>query len=284
MKRGKKTPDQIMLMEKLTYRYLTQGRSYRVASHLATQNRALIGANAGKDAKNFIDLVSTNARNQIIYGGGNYEDANFYSKQFGEILERKIERGISRSVMNPLYGFGHKTPTESIREVEKNIARYSPSDLIFKDFGYVTYCIIKNKSIQPPGVSRLNFISKEVKTQIDAIVEDYKLRELSKDDELSEKEEISNITIEASPIDGVLQSKLEEMSPLLQGGSFSEIDMIDLSDEIEEGLIALTDNVEPFNADDLVQDFMTDDEKLEKRSPVLSATRYQGYTEDDDFM
>ena len=59
---------------------LTQGRSYRVASHLATQNRDLIGMGSGRDGKDFIELVSTNARNVILFPGINYKDAEFYSE------------------------------------------------------------------------------------------------------------------------------------------------------------------------------------------------------------
>lgn len=77
---------------------LTMGRSYRVASHLATQNRALIGMNSGKSAKGFLDLVSTNARNLILFPGANAEDARYYSEQFGEDLITKHKRSVSRDV------------------------------------------------------------------------------------------------------------------------------------------------------------------------------------------
>ena len=43
---------------------LTMGRSYRVASHLATQARDQIGMGGGDDGKAFIQSVSTNARNK----------------------------------------------------------------------------------------------------------------------------------------------------------------------------------------------------------------------------
>ena len=177
---------------------LTQGRSYRVASHLATQNRALIGANAGKDAKAFIDLVSTNARNSVIYGGGNFEDARYYSNQFGEELERTVERGISRPVMNPLYGIAKSyRPNESIREVEKSVACYTPSDIIYKEFGYVTYSLIKRNSLQAAGVSKLSFIPYELKLQIDKIVSDYNERYLIRsEDDLLESDEV----VEETPI------------------------------------------------------------------------------------
>ena len=69
---------------------LTQGRSYRVASHLATQARAQIGMGSGKDGKNFVELVSTNCRNKIIYPGVSFTDAKFYSDAFGQITYRIV--------------------------------------------------------------------------------------------------------------------------------------------------------------------------------------------------
>ncbi len=186
---------------------LTQGRSYRVASHLATQNRALIGANAGKDAKAFIDLVSTNARNSVIYGGGNFEDARYYSNQFGEEIERTVERGISRPVMNPIYGIAKNyRPNESIREVEKSVACYTPSDIIYKEFGYVTYSLIKRNSLQAAGVSKLSFIPYELKVQIDKIVSDYNERYLIRSEEdllEADLEEETSVTIGVTEADQI---------------------------------------------------------------------------------
>ena len=154
---------------------LTQGRSYRVSSVLATQNRSLIGANAGKDAKNFMDLVSTNARNVVIYPGANYEDASYYSRQFGEVTEREIERGISRPVQSLAYGFDGlgRRPNESIREVEKTKARFSPNDITYRPFGEVTIGIIKNNSIQAPVAAKLSFIDYSVKKEMDKMIEKY---------------------------------------------------------------------------------------------------------------
>ena len=191
---------------------LTQGRSYRVASHLATQNRALIGANAGKDAKNFIDLVSTNARNQVIYGGGNYEDAKFYSNQFGEQLETRIDRGISRPVNSIWYGFNGlgKRPSESIKEVEESVACFTPSDIIYKDFGYVTYSLMKNKSLQRAGVSKLDFIPYELKKQIDVMVAEHNAVEVIKSvDELMGTSSDEPIQVTSS---GVTESEFNHLT------------------------------------------------------------------------
>lgn len=152
---------------------LTQGRSYRVASHLATQNRALIGMGSGKDGKDFIELVSTNARNTIIYPGGNAQDADYYSKQFGEIIEKTMQKGYSQEKFSILGGLGRRPINESFREAEETKARYSPTDIIYREFGQITYCLIKNNSIQAPGVSKIEYIPRELNELLDKMVAEY---------------------------------------------------------------------------------------------------------------
>lgn len=150
---------------------LTQGRSYRVASHLATQNRALIGMGSGQEGKDFIELVSTNARNLILFPGGNASDAKYYSDEFGEIIEKKIQTGTSQAQFNPLYGFqkiGYAN--KSIRESEETVARFSPNDIIFMEFGQITYKIIKNNSLQIPNKGTINYIDKALNETLDEMI------------------------------------------------------------------------------------------------------------------
>lgn len=75
---------------------LTQGRSYRVSSVLATQARAQMAMGGGKDGKNFVELVSANARNVILYPGINKDDAKYYSDQFGESEKLKSRWATAR--------------------------------------------------------------------------------------------------------------------------------------------------------------------------------------------
>lgn len=153
---------------------LTQGRSYRVASHLATQNRALMAMGGGRDGKNFVSLVSTNARNVILFPGGSYEDADYYAKQFGEVTKITKEVGITRKKFNPLYGF-HKVgyASESIRNTEKKTLRFSPTDIIYRPFGEIIYSIVQNNSVQLPGVGKISYIDKEVNEVLDNMVRSY---------------------------------------------------------------------------------------------------------------
>lgn len=154
---------------------LTQGRSYRVASHLATQARDQIGMGGGKDGEAFIQLVSSNARNLVIFPGGNYKDADFYSKQFGEMMLGTTQKGFSQQKV----GYGNvlefRPKNESIRTTEALTSRFTASDLIYREFGEVTYLLIKKNSIQPPGISKLEYIPMELNETLDKMISEYNL-------------------------------------------------------------------------------------------------------------
>lgn len=159
---------------------LTQGRSYRVSSVLATQARAQMAMGGGKDGKNFVELVSANARNIILFPGLNKDDAKYYSEQFGEYEKTDIQIGISRKKFNLLTGgldrLGH--PSESIRESKKMVANFTPTDLIFskdpgKSFGQIAYSIIKNSSIQPARIGLITYIPMELNKTLDSMCEEY---------------------------------------------------------------------------------------------------------------
>ena len=149
---------------------LTQGRSYRVASHLATQARDQIAMGGGKDGKGFVTVVDANARNKIVYPGS-FSDADFYSKQFGEILEMETKQTRAYSTMAGTKGLFADKISESKSEVKK--ARFTPTDIVFRPFGEITYCIIKNNSIQPPGASKIQYIPKELNDLLDKMVAEY---------------------------------------------------------------------------------------------------------------
>ena len=148
---------------------LTQGRSYRVASHLATQARAQIGMGAGRDGKNFVELVSTNARNIVLYPGCSYEDAKFYSDQFGEYMKAEVQKRYSHKKfnLNPFEG------TEMTGTTEKLAANFTPTDLIYRPFGEIVYCLIKNNSIQPAHVGEISYIPQALNRELDDMVEEH---------------------------------------------------------------------------------------------------------------
>lgn len=151
---------------------LTQGRSYRVASHLATQNRALIGMGSGRDGDDFIELVSTNARNVVLFPGGNFMDAKYYSDQFGEITERKFQVGVSRTKFNPIYFEGGKAPSQTERMSEELVPRYTPTDIILKKKKEITYSIIVDGVLRPAGVGKVEYIDVALNKRLDEMIEE----------------------------------------------------------------------------------------------------------------
>lgn len=152
---------------------LTQGRSYRVASHLATQARAQIAMGGGRDGKNFVALVSTNARNLVIFPGVSYDDAKFYSDQFGEHETTEVVKSESHKKFNLVTGgldrLGH--PTESIREQKKMEALFSPTAIMQRPFGELTYAIIKNNSVQPAKVGTVQWLPREYDQMLKNMIE-----------------------------------------------------------------------------------------------------------------
>lgn len=147
---------------------LTQGRSYRVASHLATQARAQIGMGSGRDGKSFIELVSTNARNKIIYPGVSYDDAKYYSDEFGEFENIELVKSFRKGQWFTTI-FQNQ---ESRQEKKEKKARFSPTDIIDRPFGQVTYRIIKKNNVSEPGVSQISYIPKEVNEILDKMIEE----------------------------------------------------------------------------------------------------------------
>lgn len=210
---------------------LTQGRSYRVSSNLATQARDQIAT--GPDGKNFLSLVSTNARNLIIYPGGNAMDAEYYSKEFGEIIEMTERRGISKDKFSfANIGKGSGPVKESIQYAEESKARFSATDIKFREFGEITYCIIKNNSIQPPGVSKIEYIPKELNEKLDKMVEEYNKLQESKDPDYKKAHEES---VKEDIFDGAIIKDIDETDESMQSATIPDI-MSDIEDDfIDEG-------------------------------------------------
>lgn len=161
---------------------LTQGRSYRVASHLATQARAQMAMGGGRDGRNFVELVSTNARNLVIFPGASKDDAEYYSKQFGEYEKQEVVTSYTRKRFNLITGgfdrLGH--PSESVRIQDKLTAVFTPSEIIYRPFGEIIYCIIKNNSIQTPKVGKVKWLDsgydKKLKQMIDEKIVVHEIR------------------------------------------------------------------------------------------------------------
>lgn len=172
---------------------LTQGRSYRVASHLATQNRALMAMGGGRDGDNFVKLVSTNARNLVLFPGGSAEDAKYYSEEFGEIEKVEVMKGETRTKFNPLYGIQKMGyPSENVRESKTIEPRFSPSDIIYKDFGEIIYKTVKSNTLQKPDVGTIEFIPWDLNVKLDEMVNEYNKKQKKKFEEIIKEAESEN--------------------------------------------------------------------------------------------
>lgn len=168
---------------------LTQGRSYRVASHLATQNRDLIGVNSGTQAKNFINLVSTNARNLILFPGANVEDAQYFSKQFGTIEEIK-SKWLKKEELPGLFrskGLRGET-SEIIQSTSERSELFTPTDITYGQFGEIIYCLIQDKSPSRAGRCKVEFISKDISGQMDDFLNKYKEEQIKVQDDIADDE------------------------------------------------------------------------------------------------
>lgn len=154
---------------------LTQGRSYRVASILATQARDQMAMGGGRDGRNFVNLVSTNARNVILFPGCNNDDTEYYSKNFGEYEKTEIQTARSTKHFDLLRGglspLGH--PTDSVRESKKIEAIFSAATLRFQKNTVITYCIVKHKSLQPAKRGIVSYIPQDMNKQLNQMVADY---------------------------------------------------------------------------------------------------------------
>lgn len=240
---------------------LTQGRSYRVASHLATQNRALIGMGSGQEGKDFIELVSTNARNIVIYPGGNYQDAKYYSDQFGEIIKKEVQKGITRQKFNPLKGIKPLNyDSESIRETETKEARYSPSDIIYRPFGEITYCLIRENSISPPGVGTIQYIPKELNTKLDDMVEEYKksvfARETQPNPQPEEQSPLEDI-VEADP---VISQSVADAASSKKNHLYKGKDIVDPNEDFMDDFVIEGGKEKPNDRSNSDFDFDNDEE------------------------
>jgi hypothetical protein len=150
---------------------LTQGRSYRVSAILATQSREMLGMNAGNNAKGFLATISANCRNVILFPGIASEDAEYYSKSFGDIIKQDVRT--SESAQKFSLGAGYRPPTESVSKADKREAEYSSSDLMYKAFNSITYRIIKEKTVQRARTGTVNWIDKATDNKINKIVKKY---------------------------------------------------------------------------------------------------------------
>jgi hypothetical protein len=108
---------------------LTMGRAYRVASHIGITSKDEI-------PENMRNVVLTNARNAIIYPGSSQSDTEYYAKQFNSIAKDDV---------------------------------FTASNIRFRNFGEITYGIVKKNSLQNPDFGKVNYIPKDINDLLDMI-------------------------------------------------------------------------------------------------------------------
>lgn len=147
----------------------------------------------GKDGKGFVTVVDANARNKIVYPGS-FSDADFYSRQFGEIIETEIKQTKAYDTFAGFKGIFSDKVSESVASTRR--ARFTPDDIVFRPFGEITYCLIKNNSIQTPGVSKIQYIPRELNEILDKMVAEYNEEQLRKNINKDTEENNDNQKVE----------------------------------------------------------------------------------------
>jgi hypothetical protein len=192
---------------------LTQGRSYRVASHLATQARAQIGMGAGKDGNAFINLVSTNCRNIVVFPGVSYDDAKYYSDQFGQDMIKKKRISRSHKEFNPIHGFhdiGYDNISEGSEEKLEN--RFSPTDIIYQKKQHMTFGYVKHMVVQVPVSGKINYIPIPLNKRLNAMIPENEL--LMKFGQ--NPNECRDLTVEGAPLLPKWEAQMPEIERIIR--------------------------------------------------------------------
>lgn len=167
---------------------LTQGRSYRVSSNLATQAVALIGKNSGNKAQSFIDTVLTNARTQIVFPGANNDDAKYFSDRSGEKITYEEQVGVTSERFNPLKGLKSlQYDKEQRRKTEKLENKFSISDIIYQPFEVVFISQVLKNTVNVPKMARISWLEKSLNDKIDELATNYRQDQLRKREKMHEE-------------------------------------------------------------------------------------------------
>ncbi|KIV58933.1 hypothetical protein AM501_23975 [Aneurinibacillus migulanus] len=133
-------------------RFLTLGRSFKNGVLIALQSLGqLDNVQPGYDK-----IIKNSARNRTAFGGGTYEDNEWFSKQFGE--ENEVEESLNESttpvtVESQSWGYRHNTQ-RSLK------ARFTPTEIMelpFKHF--ICQLVDEDNNVLKPILSYGKFVS-----------------------------------------------------------------------------------------------------------------------------
>lgn len=139
---------------------LTQGRSYRVACIFATQNRALINS-GGESGRQFLENVSTNCRNIVVFPGASSDDANYFSKEFGtHVVEKEKVSYSNRAYVPKFVGFDSARVTTSTDAKEEPV--FPPSTIIYQPFHTMFVRLISKNSVDQAKCIYADFVDRKL--------------------------------------------------------------------------------------------------------------------------
>jgi len=81
---------------------LSQGREYNIVTTFATQARAQLTAGVNDNREGFLDYISANIRNEIIFSGLSYADSTYFANKYGVNLDRIMDIYQDRVVYNTI--------------------------------------------------------------------------------------------------------------------------------------------------------------------------------------
>ena len=249
---------------------LTQGRSYRVAVHLATQAIGQIAA-GGPNGKRFLTVVQTNCRNLIAFPDVDPEDAKWFSEKFGETMVKTTSRGVSQQKFG-LANFGKLRPVnESVRTDERLQPFLTPSDIMGRQFEQISYKIMQNNSVAPPGIAHIEWIPNDLRKALQAIVDEYN----SAIEE--EAELIGNVR-------GTSSSNTPQPVHVEEVGPTQSLKPVDLFDEVDDfGAIDDDDLYEEsfLDTEEDYEDDFFEDNKIEERGTYVND---DGFDDTEEYL
>ncbi|MCM3130140.1 MULTISPECIES: TraM recognition domain-containing protein [unclassified Paenibacillus] len=133
-------------------RLLTLGRSFKVGTLIAIQSLGQLKV----VKQGFDNTVMNSARNKTVFGGGEFEDNERFSKHFGE--EPQVEESMNESttpVSMPNQSWGMRYNTQ-----RKLAARFSPTDIKEQEFKHFIVDLVDGDgSVRSPIMSYGKFIN-----------------------------------------------------------------------------------------------------------------------------
>ncbi|NNG66450.1 TraM recognition domain-containing protein [Caldanaerobacter subterraneus] len=136
-------------------RFLTLGRSYRVSIVMAIQNLSQLIIDG---SRTFLDIVKGNAATKLVFGRGEIEDIEYFSKYFGYQDEIQMDSSYthSASIFMP-----HQTANKTERYSMLKKPRFDRDLIQDLPFQYVMYKTVYRGSNLPADIGRVDFVDEK---------------------------------------------------------------------------------------------------------------------------